>query len=266
VLDFFGAEHFTALRLSDHSPLAVEFAAERVREKFPALRVEPAERRSPDRREPAGSLERAELEFGAPGTLILSHVLNELTDSSRAELLHLAARADAVLWVEPGTHADSRALIAMREELRGRFHLIAPCTHQAACGMLAPGNERHWCHLFATPPRGLMADSDWVKFAQRAGVDLRSLPYSFLVLERKGLREPVPGVLPDGWSHVIGAPRLYKGFARVFSCQTAGVCELEMQKRDAPGVFKAMHKGRTAPVYRWGIEGERIKSALPLES
>jgi hypothetical protein len=85
------------------------------------------------------------------------------------------------------------------------------------------------------------------------------------VLERKGLREPLPGLLPDGWSHVIGAPRLYKGFARVFSCQAEGVRELEMQKRDAPTVFKAMHKGRTAPVYRWEVEGERIKSAQALE-
>ncbi|MBI3880373.1 MAG: class I SAM-dependent methyltransferase [Verrucomicrobia bacterium] len=249
VLNFFGTENFTALRLYDRSPLAVAFATERAREKFPKL-----------------AIETDMPEAGAPGTLILSHVLNELAESSRAELLQLVARADAVLWVEPGTHADSRALIALRESLRENFHLIAPCTHQAACGMLATGNERHWCHHFATPPVGLMADSDWVKFAQRAGVDLRSLPYSFLVLERKGRRAPAPGLLADGWSRVIGAPRVYKGFAKVVSCQAEGVRELEMQKRDAPEVFKAMEKGRTSPVYRWEVEGERIKSAQTVGS
>ena len=29
----------------------------------------------------------------------------------------LARRADAVLWVEPGTHTDSGKLVAMRERL-----------------------------------------------------------------------------------------------------------------------------------------------------
>jgi hypothetical protein len=128
--------------------------------------------------------------------------------------------------------------------------------------LLSPANERHWCHHFAPPPNSIMADSNWVRFAQRAGIDLRSLPYSFLVLERRGLREPVPGLLPDGWSRVLGAPRVYKGFARVLSCQTDGVRELELQKRNAPDVFKAMKSDEASALYRWNLEGSRITRIL----
>ena len=107
-----------------------------------------------------------------------------------------------------------------------------------------------------------MADSNWVRFAQRAGIDLRRLPYSFLVLERRGLRDPVPGLLPAGWSRVLGEPRVYKGFAKILSCQSEGVRELELQKRDAPGVFKSMKGGQARTLQRWEIHGTRITRVL----
>ena len=34
-------------------------------------------------------------------------------------------------------------------------------------------------------------DSNWVKFGQRAGIDLRSLPYCFLALDRRVPAAPV---------------------------------------------------------------------------
>jgi ribosomal protein RSM22 (predicted rRNA methylase) len=196
--------------------------------------------------------------------LLISHVLNELDEAGGRALRQVIDCANAVLWVEPGTFADSHALIAMRETLREQFNLIAPCTHQAACGLLSLGNERHWCHHFASPPTGIMADSNWVRFAQRAGIDLRSLPYSFLVLERRGLREPAPGLLAEGWSRVLGEPRVYKGFARVLGCQADGVRELELQKRDAPEVFKAMKTGNGPSLIRGKGDGKRFQP--PVES
>src|SRR5256885_5486417 len=41
VIDFFGAEHFRLLRVCDRSWLAMELAADKAREAFPSLRVEP---------------------------------------------------------------------------------------------------------------------------------------------------------------------------------------------------------------------------------
>lgn len=239
VLRELGVENFSALRLFDRSSLAMEFAAARAKAVFPKLTINSG---VPD--------------TGRIGLLVLSHVLNELPDTEREALLLLVRRADAVLWVEPGTHADSRALIAMRERLREEFAVVAPCTHQAACGLLAASNERHWCHNFAAPPAGIMADSNWVRFAQRMGIDLRSLPYSFLVLERKGLR-PVEDRF-SGWSRVVGAPRVYKGFAKLFSCQTDGVRDLTLQKRDAPEVFKRLRDEEPVLLGKWEADGERI--------
>ncbi len=250
VLDFFGAEQFKQLRVFDRSAWAMDFAVEKARKRFPQVQTEAVNVDWLKGEEPMG-------------TLLLSHVLNELPAEERALLLKLAQRAEAIIWVEAGTHAVSRDLIAMRELLREQFEIIAPCTHQAACGMLVTGNERHWCHHFAKAPAGIMADRDWVQFAQRAGIDLRSLPYSFVVLEKKGLRKDV--TLPEGFSHIIGSARMYKGFAKIFSCQQEGVSELVLQKRDEPGLFKALDKGKAGTIYKWSLEGEKIKEGEELK-
>ena len=226
VLDFYGPAHFGVLRLDDRAPLAVRFAQAAAREAFPGLRVHPWD----------GSKDPFV-------TLVVSHVLNELDAAGRARLGALLARAGAVLWVEPGTYADSRALIAFREEWLADFGVVAPCTHAARCGMLNAHNAPHWCHHFATPPPGLLNDGGWVRFGQRAGIDLRSIPYSFLVLERRGLRPPAPGSLDEEWSHVIGSPRLYKGYAKILNCSREDVAEVAVWQRDNPDLIRAYKKG-----------------------
>lgn len=246
VVAAFGAARFTRLTVHDRSGLAEEFARASARTEFPGLVV--------DRAEPG------QMAGGEPlGTLVVSHVLNELPAPQRRHLLALAARAAAVIWVEPGTYADSHELVAVREELRERFTVIAPCTHRAACGLLAPGNERHWCHHFAAPPPGIFADSDWTRFAQRAGIDLRSLPYSFLVLGSKS--EPSAEVSPGPpVSRLLGAARHYKGFAKAFSCDGSGVRELMLQKRDVPKVLKTLADLDRPALFAWETEGNRVKS------
>jgi ribosomal protein RSM22 (predicted rRNA methylase) len=200
--------------------------------------------------------------------LVISHVLNELDEPARTELRALAARSETILWVEPGTHEVSRTLGGWRERLRGQFRAIAPCPHQATCGVLTPGNERHWCHFFAAPPAGVYADSGWVKFGQRAGIDLRSLPYSFLVLDQRGMangKEAVPSEASakEGFSRILGEPRHYKGYAKLFNCDESGVAELMLQKRDAPEIFKALKDPDGPMIYRWTRNGDRITSGTP---
>jgi hypothetical protein len=233
----------SALRLWDHSGLAAEFACQAAARHFPRLAVDQVT---------PGFLAGA----GSVGVLVISHVLNELTAAELLALRGLAARSTAILWVEPGTAEVSRALIAVREQLRDRFHLVAPCTHQGVCGLLAPENDRHWCHHFAPPPVGIFADSDWVRFGQRAGIDLRSLPYSFLALERAD-RRTEPGAVPD-CSRVIGEPRIYKGYAKVLNCDATGASELILQKRDAPELFREFKRPSGPLVYRWQRGAGRI--------
>ena len=241
VLEAFGSVNFDTLRVWDHSPAACDFALQAAARTFPTLataRFKPGD---------------------PPGTLVLSHVLNELTHEARAQLTALARTADAVIWVEPGTHAVSRDLIGFHEQLLAEFRVVAPCTHQASCGLLAAGNENHWCHYFAAPPHNIYADPEWVKFGQRAGIDLRSLPYSFLVLEKKtapAAGESNPAEV--GAARIIGEPRHYKGFAKLLSCAADGVKDLMLQKRDEPELFKQLKRPSGLPIYRWQCTDDRI--------
>ena len=245
VVEFFGAANFARLLVHDHSALAMDFAEHKSRAAFPQLAVERAGLRSLQDDEPID-------------VLVISHVLNELHGPDLAGLIALMARARTILWVEPGTHEVSRTLGSWRKKLLNTgLHAVAPCPHQAACGVLAPGNERHWCHFFAAPPMGVYADSGWVKFGQRAGIDLRSLPYSFLALDRR------PVTTAAGLSRIIGEPRHYKGYAKIFNCDAGGVAELMLQKRDAPELFKALKHGSDSTLHRWTHENGRITRIDP---
>jgi hypothetical protein len=225
---------FTSLALHDRSAAAVDFAARRAAEEFSGLLVELGEKLQP------GTL------------LVVSHVLNELSGRDREHLLEIAQQAEEILWVEAGTHADSRRLIEVREALRGRFQVVAPCTHSTQCGLLTPENARHWCHHFASPPAAAFQDARWAELGRELEIDLRSLPYSFLVLSR------LAGEQRPGFSRVIGTPREAKGYSRVLSCSQACVEDLMLQKRDAPDLLRRVQKGRELPIYRWKMAGGKI--------
>ena len=308
VIDYFGSENFDSLIVWDHSPLATDYAAEAARERFPNLRVSEAT--------------SGYLRSDSPvGLLVISHVLNELPPEALAALRTVIARAEAMIWVEPGTHTISRQLGRMRDELRGqfrqddiiltnsggttsvssaarteagppkmtpcRFRIVAPCTHELGCPMFAEGNERHWCHFFAPPPSEIFADSNWVKFGQRAGIDLRSLPYAFVAMEKtvaadcdrrpEGYDAPAVAAVydrrPEGndaaigghrpplqgdWSRVIGRVEHFKPYARWLNCDAAGLHELELPKRVDPALFKQLERTKMPLVYRWRREEKKV--------
>lgn len=246
VLQAFGPKNFDSLTVWDHSPLACDYAARTARAAFPHLRVSEA----------TASLLNADTPLGL---LVISHVLNELPPDALAALRALLPRADAVLWVEPGTHEDSRQLGRFRDELRPAFRIVAPCTHELGCPMFAAGNERHWCHFFAHPPSAIYADSQWVKFGQRAGIDLRSLPYCFVALEKNS-----PAILPEGWSHIIGRPEHFKPYARWLDCSAAGLSELELPKRADTALFKQLERTKLPLVYRWQRVDTKVTAGEPL--
>lgn len=234
-LDLFGTESVTALHLQDRSSLAVQFAARRAREKYPKLSVL------------AGS-------SAPPTTVLISHVLTELDQSQTEALVNLAASATTVIWVEPGTYEVSYTLVAIREKLRGLFNVVAPCTHQARCGLLAAGNERHWCHHFASPPPEIFQDRGWSRFANLTGIDLRDLPLSFVVLDKR----PVASA-PVGAARVIGHPRIYKPHALLLGCDESGVRERKLTKRALPAEFKQLKKGCDS-LQIWECDGDEIVS------
>jgi SAM-dependent methyltransferase len=234
-LDHFGIGN-QSLLLWDRSVLAVQFARHLAEDRFPDLPVRVA-----------GT---------APvpvDILLLSHVLTELEDQQVERVVDLAGRATAVLWVEPGMPGVSRKLIGLRERLRASFQVVAPCPHQAACGMLAGQNAPHWCHHFAPPPPEVFTDGNWVRFAQLAGVDLRSLPLSFLVLDKR----PAPP-LPIGTVRIVGRPRTYKAHALLLGCDDSGVQERQFTKRAIPEKFRLLKKGEVEPLQVWECVEDKI--------
>lgn len=208
----------------DRSPIAMDFAVRRARERFPDHMIR------------AGIPE-------APGTVLLSHVLTELAPERVEALVASLDSATSILWVEPGTFAASLALIAIRERLRSRFHLWAPCPHNHACGILAPGNESHWCHHFADPPAAVFTDPFWGRFAQFLGIDLRSVPVSYLVLDRRA-----PTGLDAGpkFCRRLGRPEVNKVDMRFLGCSATGVSEIRFPKRSHPDLWRDARKGRLA--------------------
>ncbi len=235
-LDHFGAQTTSELWLSDQSSLAVQFAQNRALEKYPQLKIQ----------------------RGHPGKvdlLIISHVLTELAPREVDEVVALASSATAVLWVEPGTFEASRTLIAIRERLRDEFNIVAPCPHQVRCGVLAAGNESHWCHQFAAPPEFVFTDPFWMQFSRMMEIDLRSLPLSYLVLDRR----PV-AALPANAVRVLGRPEILKPHVSMLGC-SAGELKLgELARRDHSDDYRQFKKGRCPSLQCWECEGTRIKS------
>jgi len=241
LLAHFGVSSVAGLVLWDTSRLALEFALRQARESFPGLAV-----RCGDPPDATG------------GTLLVSHVITELSRAERDGLVARASRAAAVIWVEPGTFQAGRALIAVRERLRGQFQVAAPCTHQAPCGMLAQGRERHWCHHFAPSPPEAFTDGHWARFARVAGIDLRSLPLSYLVLDAR----PAPP-LPAGAVRLIGRARVEKAFARLLACDASGLSDRRLAKRASPQAYRRAKENDLDPLQVLECDGDVIVTISP---
>lgn len=220
------------LTVFDHSPHAVTFSARSAGAAFPGVKVQVAAT-APS---PEGSL------------VVLSHVANELAPRAEEQLLEYLGSAAAILWVEPGTHQVGRRLQSIRNRLSTRFDVVAPCTHQGACPLLASGREADWCHQFAAPPPEVFTDGNWVRFARRAGIDLRGLPYSYLALQARP-----PGKVPQpsrSWARVLAKARVGKADVWIQACSQAGITDFSIRKNAAPELF---HRLRHQPAAAQGL-------------
>lgn len=242
VLSKYRNSGLTSVALHDRAPRALKFAMETVRREFPDVKVE-------------GHLPES------TGMLLVSHVLPELDEAGVAALLSAVETTQAVIFVEPGTREVSRRLIDLRERLRAGMHPVAPCLHAEKCGLLTRENDRHWCHFFAPPPNLVYTDANWVNFGRVMGIDLRSLPLSYLVMDRRP-----PAVVASGAVRVLGSPRLYKGYALLQCCDASGVADKRLMQRTNRAFFKALHKHRAPTLQRWETAGAEITRVEPMDA
>lgn len=226
---------FQQVTLWDHSPQAMTFARQKLRHEAPQVKVVMAKGPGP-----------------AQGVALISHVLTELTDEAASDLLGQLESAQAVVWVEPGTFVMSRMLIEVREALRDRFTVRAPCTHQAACGLLSEENAQHWCHHFASAPQGAHQDPFWGHFRREMNLDIGPLAYSFLVLDRSAPQAE------RNQAHLIGQVMRFPKFIKALTCREQGVQELVVGKKAE--VYKDLKQNRSPAVYELSVQKNRIQS------
>lgn len=130
---------------------------------------------------------------------LMSYYLNEL-DLPAKELAPLLLKSwknhlnpeGIVILVEPALKLQSRKLLELRKELlqtESEMQVLTPCLGHQNCGALAA--EDDWCHEEVTwwrPPYFKMID-------QMAGLDRRTLPFSYLVLIKS--QRPRHEILPQ---------------------------------------------------------------------
>lgn len=207
--------------LFDRSERAMQFARERLLEEWPGVDVVVAQGKAP---------------VSEPGALLLtSHLLNELPDAHLEDRFSVIADWEHLIWVESGTKVTGRKLSEFRDAIRATHNLLAPCPHQEPCSALAH-SERDWCHFFAEPDPTMFTDGDVVKLARELGVDLRSLPYSFVCASRS----IEPAARPA--SRMLGRPDLRPKFAKAWACDEAGLVQREFRKSSEPELYRAMKK------------------------
>ncbi|MCC7011770.1 MAG: methyltransferase domain-containing protein [Planctomycetes bacterium] len=190
--------------------------------------------------------------------LLVSHVLDELDEAALEALLSLARRATIVVWVEAGSRRTSRALSTARDRLLEHFDVLAPCTHRERCGALGGDEDSSWCHFFGKPPAEVFTSAFWRSFAGELSIDLRSIPYAFVVLRRRA----TSGTAGAG-ARILGRPRIFKGHAKLDVCDASGVRELTMLERLDKRLYKRLGQTGEILVADLRVEGERIVEFTP---
>lgn len=171
----------------------------------------------------------------SPTILLLSHVLNEVDEKTLGEIKQLISKAALTIWVEPGTHAISHKLIALREEFRAIKQILAPCPHQNRCPMTGTENAHHWCHNFAEPPSEVFHSAFWGSFSRGLKIDLRSLATSFLILSEQKIPLTVEG------DRILGRAKRLKAHLEFILCTQDGkIEETRFQKRTDAKKFKEL--------------------------
>ncbi|MBL8860345.1 MAG: hypothetical protein JNL28_17680 [Planctomycetes bacterium] len=229
------------VHLFDRSQAALEFAANAIAREIPGAKLgtDPC---------------------NAPDVLLVSHVLDELDSDGVAALLATARRARLVIWVESGAKACARKLSTLREHMLDELTPLLPCTHRAACGVLAEDRAGDWCHHFAPPAAEAFTTKHWRTFSHTLSIDLRSLPYAYLVARRTSeCTAPTNAAV-----RLIGTARVEKGRARLLVCDASGVRESRLLERTDKAYFKALGKGTAERLLALEEAEGRITRIVPL--
>jgi ribosomal protein RSM22 (predicted rRNA methylase) len=174
---------------------------------------------------------RAGSEAAVADLATAAYVLGELSTGQQSALVALAAEAaPAVLFVEPGTPAGHRRILAARAQLLAAgFVIAAPCPHQLDCPLDVAGD---WCHFGARLQRSAV-------HRQAKGVELsyEDEKYSYVAAVRPG-GEPVAG--PQG--RVVRRPQQRKGLVMLSVCAHDGTVRRDLVSKSKGEAYRQARK------------------------
>lgn len=170
----------------------------------------------------------AELPDSAPIDLaVAAYALGELSSGTAAGLVdRLAASAETVLLIEPGTPRGYAAVLAARDRLiASGLTVAAPCPHSRHCPMSAPESP-DWCHFAVRLSR-----SPAHRQAKGAALGYEDEKFSYVAATR---RAPVP--VP---ARVVRHPQRRSGHVHLDLCTRASGLERATVSRRSGEAYRA---------------------------
>jgi ribosomal protein RSM22 (predicted rRNA methylase) len=158
------------------------------------------------------------------------YILGELSGQQQERLAMLAARARAVVIVEPGTPAGHRRVLAARARLLSAgFTVLAPCPHQLACPVAVAGD---WCHFAARLQRSAMH-----RQAKGAELSYEDEKFSYVA----AVRDPARGG-PGPAGRVIRRPQLRKNLVLLDLCASDGTSQRQLVGKSSGAAYRRARK------------------------
>jgi ribosomal protein RSM22 (predicted rRNA methylase) len=160
-----------------------------------------------------------------------AYVLGELTTAQQAALVALAAQAaPVVLFVEPGSPAGHRRILAARAQLLGAGYAIAaPCPHGRECPLAVAGD---WCHFGARLQRSAVH-----RQAKGAELAYEDEKYSYIAAVR-----PTATAIAAAPGRVVRRPRQRKGLVMLDVCEQDGTVRRELVSKSKGASYRQARK------------------------
>ena len=167
-------------------------------------------------------------ELSAADIIIMSYVINELSEENRKFLIQklLKSVAKLILIIEPGTPEGFKNVKQIQEiALNKGKYVIAPCTSQEICKL--PDND--WCHSVVRMERTKIH-----KLLKNAELSYEDEKFSYIVISNEKYN------LPE--ARILRHPIIEKGKIILKLCKKGNIEEKIVTKKDKDEFKKAKKK------------------------
>jgi ribosomal protein RSM22 (predicted rRNA methylase) len=157
-----------------------------------------------------------------------AYVLAEIGDTGLIVEQLWSATEEVLVLIEPGTPAGFRRIRAAREQLiASGAHVLAPCTHDAAC----PITGTDWCHFSQRLPRS----RDHLK-VKSASVPFEDERFSYVAVTRRPVER-------SNMARIIAPPEETKAGVTLPLCTERGLHQAFISRRQRD-VFATLRRAK----------------------